>query len=293
MSRDPTKIIKNLDYWKGEISLEPVSGGITNQNFAVADQERKYFVRVGNDIPLHGVMRFNELQASRAASQVGLSPQVLHWVPGILVLDFIEGKTLSDKDVRQQHQLERIVPMLRTCHQEMAQSMRGPALIFWVFHVIRDYAATLVEGKSRMMGLLPSLLDKSQQLEKAVGPVNLVYGHNDLLPANFLDDGQRLWLVDWDYAGYNSPLFDLANLASNNALPPEQEDWLLNSYFNSTVSAEIRHAYEAMKCASLLRESLWSMVSEIHSTIDFDFIQYTDENLECFTAQWTAFQARH
>ena len=293
MSRDPTKIIKNLDYWKGEISLEPVSGGITNQNFAVADQERKYFVRVGNDIPLHGVMRFNELQASRAASQVGLSPQVLHWVPGILVLDFIEGKTLSDKDVRQQHQLERIVPMLRTCHQEMAQSMRGPALIFWVFHVIRDYAATLVEGKSRMMRQLPSLLDKSQQLEKAVGPVNLVYGHNDLLPANFLDDGQRLWLVDWDYAGYYSPLIDLANLASNNALPPEQEDWLLNSYFNSTVSAEIRHAYEAMKCASLLRESLWSMVSEIHSTIDFDFIQYTDENLECFTAQWTAFQARH
>ena len=150
MSNDPTKAIKNLDYWKGEISLEPVSGGITNQNFAVADQERKYFVRVGNDIPLHGVMRFNELQASRTASQVGLSPQVLHWVPGILVLDFIEGKTLSDEDVRQQHQLERIVPMLHTCHQEMAQSMRGPALIFWVFHVIRDYAATLVEGKSRL-----------------------------------------------------------------------------------------------------------------------------------------------
>ena len=293
MSHDPTKAIKNLDYWKGEISLEPVSGGITNQNFAVADQERKYFVRVGNDIPLHGVMRFNELQASRAASQVGLSPQVLHWVPGILVLDFIEGKTLSDEDVRQQHQLERIVPMLRTCHQKMAQSMRGPALIFWVFHVIRDYAATLVEGKSRMTGQLPSLLDKGRQLEKAVGPVNLAYGHNDLLPANFLDDGQRLWLVDWDYAGYNSPLFDLANLASNNALPPEQEDWLLNNYFNSTVSAEIRHAYEAMKCASLLRESLWSMVSEIHSAIDFDFIQYTSENLERFTAQWDAFQIRH
>ena len=291
MKHDPTQLIQQLDYWRGDISLEPVGGGITNRNYVVTDQGRRYFVRLGNDIPLHGVMRFNELQASRAAWEVGLSPQVLHWEPGILILDFIEGKTLSEEDIRQDPYLEQIVPMLHICHRDMTQQVRGPALIFWVFHVIRDYVATLNIANSRMINALPALVEKSRQLEQTVGAIDLVYGHNDLLAANFLDDGQRLWLIDWDYAGYNSPLFDLANLASNNGLSSSQEDWLLDRYFNSPDSGKARRAFEAMKCASLLRESLWSMVSEIHSDIDFDFIEYTRENLDRFESQWRTFEA--
>ena len=91
-----------------------------------------------------------------------------------------------------------------------------------------------------------------------------------LLPENFLDDGSRLWLVDWDYAGFNSPLFDLGGLASNNELDPIAEDELLEMYFDRKVNEELRKRYTAMKCASLLRESMWSMVSEIHLDIDFD-----------------------
>ena len=106
---------------------------------------------------------------------------------------------------------------------------------------------------------------------------------------SFIDDGKRLWLIDWDYAGYNSPLFDLANLASNNGLSPEQELWLLENYFNAAAPDATRHAFDAMKCASLLRETLWSMVSEIHSRIDFDFVEYTRENLERFDQQWQAY----
>ena len=111
---------------------------------------------------------------------------------------------------------------------------------------------------------------------------DLVYGHNDLLAANFIDDGERLWLIDWDYAGFNSPLFDLGGLASNNELSQEQEHWMLKSYFgNETGKIDFRR-YEAMKCASLLREAMWSMVQEIHSTLDFDFVYYTDKNLVLF-----------
>ena len=136
--------------------------------------------------------------------------------------------------------------------------------------------------------MLPTLREKGRTLEAAVGSVDLVYGHNDLLAANFIDDGSRLWLIDWDYAGYNSPLFDLANLASNNGLSKDQEDWLQH-YFDAPVCDQKRQGFEAMKCASLLRETLWSMVSEIHSQLDFDFVEYTRENLDRFDQQWSRF----
>ena len=283
--------IAQLEFWKGAVSLEPIGGGITNRNFVATDQGQKYFVRMGDDIPLHGVMRFNELEASIAAAKVGLSPDVAYHTPGVLILDFIEGKTLSETDIRQDTYLEQIVPILHTCHRELTRQIRGPALIFWVFHVIRDYLGTLQDDGSRLNDMLPALREKGAALEKAVGSVDVVYGHNDLLAANFIDDGKRLWLIDWDYAGYNSPLFDLANLASNNGLSPDQERWLLDNYFNAAIPDTTRQGFGAMKCASLLRETLWSMVSEIHSTIDFDFVEYTRENLERFDQQWQIYQS--
>ena len=117
----------------------------------------------------------------------------------------------------------------------------------------------------------------------------MVFGHNDLLAANFIDDGARLWLVDWDYAGFNSPLFDLANLASNNEYPPEMEDQLLAGYFGLPPDEALRRRYEAMGCASLLRETMWSMISEIHSSLDFDYQAYTAENLARFEQAYSAF----
>ena len=130
----------------------------------------------------------------------------------------------------------------------------------------------------------------SRQLQKAVGPIDVVFGHNDLLPANLLDDGDRLWLIDWDYAGFNSPLFDLGGLASNNGLSEAQERWLLETYFDTALTDALWHRYQAMKCASLLREIMWSMVSEIHSALDFDFVAYTRENLTRFDAAFDAFR---
>ena len=141
-----------------------------------------------------------------------------------------------------------------------------------------------------MTDLLPRFLDINEKLEKTVGEIKLVFGHNDLLAANFIDDGKRLWLLDWDYAGYNTALFDLANLSSNNALSAQQEDWILENYYRQPVTDHLRRRLAAMKCVSLLRETLWSIVSEIHSTLDFDYVNYTGENLSRFEIAYEAFR---
>ncbi|MEQ8355041.1 MAG: choline kinase family protein [Kiloniellaceae bacterium] len=287
---DPRRRVAALPLWRGPVDPQPLGGGITNVNFLVEDAGRRVVVRVGDDIPIHQVMRFNELAASRAAAAAGISPAVVHAEPGLLVIDYIDGKTLAAEDVRQQDMLARALPLVAKSHRELPTHLRGPVLAFWVFHVIRDYGWTLKEGDSLHAALLPALLALAEKLEEAVGEVEMVFGHNDLLPANFIDDGARLWLIDWDYAGFNSPLFDLGGLASNNGLSAAQEDWMLETYFERPVDDALRRRYQAMKCASLLRETLWSMVSEIHSEIDFDYVAYTAENLAAFQAAAREFQ---
>jgi thiamine kinase-like enzyme len=273
---------KSLAFWSRPVLPVQIKGGITNANFRVDADGRAYFVRIGDDIPVHGVMRFNELAASRAAAACGLSPSVRHTEPGGLIFDFIEAKTFTAEDVRQRTNLERILDLVRHCHYDMPRAVRGPALIFWVFHVLRDYAHSLKDGESRHLTALSRLMQIATDLEHMVGQVDIVYAHNDLLPSNFLDDGKRLWLIDWDYAGFNSPLFDLANLCSNNEVVAEDEIWLLEAYFDRRADDDLLRRYHAMKCASLLRETLWSMISEIHSTLDFDYAAYTAENLARF-----------
>jgi thiamine kinase-like enzyme len=282
--------IHQLPLWQGKVEISPLKGGITNVNFLVTDAVAKYVVRLGEDIPAHHVMRFNELAASRAAHAAGLSPAVVFADKGLTVLDYIESRTFTPEDVRDPATLARILPLIRRCHLEVPHHLHGPALIFWVFHVIRDYAATLREANSPHLALLTELLKTGAMLEQQAGPFDMVFGHNDLLAGNFLDDGNRLWLIDWDYAGFNSPLFDLGGLASNNGLSPDQEVWLLENYFERAADAQLLHRYHAMKCASLLRETMWSMVSEISSEIKFDYAAYTADNLARFRAACSEFQ---
>lgn len=283
--------VAGLSIWFGRVDPAPLAGGITNHNFVVVDRGKRYVVRSGSDILVHGVIRQNELAASRAAHAAGLSPRVVHAEPGILVLDFIEGRTLGPEDIRNPANLERLVDVVRRCHREIPKHLRGPATMFWVFHVVRDYAHTLIEGRSAHASLIPDFLAKASRLEAAVGPIDVVFGHNDLLAANFLDDGRRLWLLDWEYAGFNSPLFDLGGLASNSELDPAQAEAALSLYFDRPVDDDLRRRAAAMTAASLLRELMWSMVSEIHSTVDFDYAAYTAENLKRFDASYTAFLA--
>jgi thiamine kinase-like enzyme len=118
-----------------------------------------------------------------------------------------------------------------------------------------------------------------------------VFGHNDLLPANFLDDGDKLWLIDFEYAGFNTAMFDLAGTASNAGMSDDQSAELLDVYFGAAPDEAMRRAHLAMQCASLLREAMWSMVSELHLTAPgADYVAYTAENLARLEAALDAYQ---
>ena len=283
---DPGERAARLACWKGDVVPEPLGGGITNVNFTVDDAGERYVVRIGEDIPVHGVYRVNELAAARAAHAAGVSPEIVHAEPGALVMRWVDGRTLEPADVRDPVHLERVLETVRRCHRDIPACFRGATPMFWVFQVVRDYARTLREDGSRMTGRLDDLLGRAAHLESVVGPVEIVFGHNDLLAANFIDDGDRIWLIDWEYAGFNSPLFDLGGLASNNEMDANQESWMMERYLGAAPGEAALSSYAAMKCASLLREAMWSMVSELHSAIDFDYVAYTEENLDRFERAW-------
>jgi thiamine kinase-like enzyme len=169
---------------------------------------------------------------------------------------------------------------VRDFHQTMPRYVSGPGFMFWVFHVIRDYARTLDRGGSRMTAELPAYLALADELERAQAPLPIVFGHNDLLPANFLDDGNRIWLIDFEYAGFNTAMFDLAGAASNAGMNEEEARSLLTAYFGREPDSAILRSHAAMQCASLLREAMWSMVSELHlNAPGVDYVAYTGENL--------------
>ncbi|MFG1477063.1 phosphotransferase [Xanthobacter sp. V4C-4] len=281
--------VRALSFWRGPVDPKPLGGGITNSNFVVEDGPRKYVVRLGADIPLHNVMRFNERAASVAAEAAGVSPALRHFEPGLVVIDFIEGRTFTDADVRAN--LPRVAELVKRSHREVTRHIRGPALGFWTFHVLRNYLSALAERRHRLAADLPRLAAVTERLEAALGPTEIVFGHNDLLPANFIDDGRRLWLIDWDYGGFNTPLFDLGNLASNNEFDHAQREALLSLYYERAPDDALRLRFQAMFVSSLLRESLWSMISELESQIDFDYRAYTATNLARFERGLADFEA--
>jgi len=265
--------VKALSCWRGPVALEPLKGGLTNISFVATDDSGKYVVRCGEDIPVHHVFRDRERAASRAAFEAGLSPEVVHTEPGITVLRFIDGRTFSEADMRAD--IPRLVSVLRTCHREVGRKVRGPANIFWPFHVIRDYAR-LLDAEARYAPL-------ADELEQVQVPLPIVFGHHDLLPGNLMDDGKRLWLIDWEYGAFGTPMFDLANLSSNGQFAPEEDGMLLDAYFEGKVTGELRRAFAAMKAASALREALWALVSDRHlRTEGVDYQAHAREYLKRF-----------
>ena len=272
--------IKSLPIWKNLENIEPLEGGITNLNFLVSDSGSKSVVRLGSDIPEHLVYRSNEIIVSEAAYEIGVSPKLIYNEPGVLVLEFIESKTLEPKTVREN--LNKIVPIIRKIHDEIPNKLSGQPQIFWVFYVIKYYSNYLLNNNSSHISLIPSLLKKAEKLEKLSSPREIVFGHNDLLAANFLDDGSKIWVVDWEYGGFNDPLFDIGGLSSNNDLDENLENEVLEMYFKEKPSKDLIIKYNAMKTASLLRETMWSMVSEITSKIEFNYAEYTSDNLKKF-----------
>ena len=280
MDKKNIELISSINLWKDTVDISQIKGGITNKNFLVIDGSKKYFVRIGNDIPEHLVFRSNEVQASKAAGKIGICPELLFHNESIQVFNYIEGKTFNSEEIKKN--LDKITKLVKTVHTKIPDLLIGQSVIFWVFHVIKNYKNYLDNHQSSYKKILPDLLKKALKLENISSPFEIVFSHNDLLPANFIQNEEQIWLIDWEYAGFNTPLFDLGGLASNNDFTDNEEEYLLENYFEKKLSSELLLKYKAIKCASLLRETMWSMVSEITSNIEFDYNSYTADNLSKF-----------
>ena len=275
--------VSGLPCWRGKVTLAPLAGGLSNTAFVVDDGRDRYVARCGSDIPVHHVFRDRERAASVAAHRAGLSPELIHAESGVMVLRYVEGRTFAEADLSAN--LERIVTLLTTCHRTLARHLAGPANTFWVFHVIRDYLRNLREVQAA--GPLLRYEGVVDGLEALQAPLPIVFGHHDLLPGNFIDDGKRLWLIDWEYGGFGTAMFDLANLATNGGFTADDDVRLLEAYFAPPVPSGLRRSFDAMKVASALREAAWAMVSAIHLAVpgvDYrahatDYLRRTDAAL--------------
>lgn len=289
---DVSARIEALEYWTSPVTWEPLKGGLSNESFTVTHAGERFVVRFGRDFPFHHVFRDREIMATRAAHAAGFAPELVYAEPGVMISRFIAAKTYEASDVRAN--IARIADTVARFHKTMPAHVSGPGFIFWVFHVIRDYAHTLKQGGSRMIEHLPGYLDLSAEMEAAQIPLPIVYGHHDLLPANFMDDGDKLWLIDFEYAGFSTPMFDLAGVASNAEFDAAQADELLTVYFGKAPDNALRQSHAAMQCASLLREAMWSMVSELHlETPGVDYEAYTQENLDRLDAALDAYRSTY
>ena len=262
MSVDLEARIAALPCWHGKVTLEPLPGGLSNTSFVVHDGAERFVARCGGDIPAHNVFRERERAASIAAHAAGLSPELVHAEPGVMVLRHIDGRTFAEADLRAN--IARIVALLATCHRELSRHLAGPASTFRVFDVIRNYARTLQAANNRSDGELSRYAALADALEAQQMPLPIVFGHHDLLPGNVIDDGERLWLIDWEYGGFGTAMFDLANLAANGSFSPADDRLLLESYFQQPVGDEVQRSFDAMKVGSALREAVWARVSAIH-----------------------------
>jgi thiamine kinase-like enzyme len=285
--------VRRLPCWRtASVDVTPLAGGLSNESFTVEDGGARFVVRCGGDVPAHHVFRDHEWAVSRAAFAAGISPEPVHAEPGLSVFRFVEGRTWTEEDMRAG--VPRIVDVLHRCHREVGRLVTGPGRIFWVFHILRDYAATLAAAGDAVASSLPRWMAIVDRLEGLQAPMPIVFGHHDLLAGNFIDDGSWLWLIDWEYAAFGTPLFDLANVATNAGLGETAERLLLDSYFGRRPEPAVVVAFDAMKVASTLREAMWALVSAHHlRKPGVDYAGYATEYFARTDRALATFRERH
>ena len=286
---DPAEIAARV--WPGrKLGVEPLGGGITNRNFKVSVDGDVFVLRVGGkDTELLGIDRGAEHEAARAAAAAGVAPEVVAFLEpeGYLVTRFVAGEIPPPEELRTPEGLERVVAALRAVHA--GGPLRARFDSFRVVEAYRDEA-------ERHGVRVPPAYERAHALARRIEPARAraprVPCHNDLLNANFIRDGERLWIVDWEYAGTGDVFFDLANFSVNHELEPDEDDELLHSYFGER-RAEDAAALTLMRFMSDFREAMWGVVQQGISELDFDFVAYADEHFERLeqTAADPAFRA--
>ena len=278
--------IQALPLWSGDVDISRLEGGLSNESFTVATTGDRYVVRFGSDLPFHHVYREHEVMVAQAAYDAGFAPELIYAADGVMVSRFVDGETYDATAVRAN--LDDIADLVARFHQQMPRLVSGAARLFWPFHVIRDYARTITNGTSPHSAKLPELLALADILEGLQQPMPLVFGHHDFLPANFIHDGSRLWLIDFEYAAYSTAMFDLAGVLAHADVEPRAALAFLQRYFGKHIAPDALQALAAMQCAAFLREAMWSMVSELHmSAPGVDYAAYTQENFRALRTSAT------
>ena len=264
-----------------DLTLRPLTGGITNRNFLVsaAGTDDRWVIRLaGNDTHLLGISREVEHAATVAAAGVGVGPEVTAFIrpEGYLVTRFIVGERVSDEAIHRSETLIRVADSLRRIHD-------GPPIpgLFVPFRIVEAYQAL---AAARGVPIPPEYdLARSiaRRIELALlsNPLELRPCHNDLLNANFIDDGARIRIVDWEYAGMGDAFFDLGNVSINHELSSDEDAELLRAY-DGSVRPDRLARLTLMRTISDFREAMWGVLQQGISTLDVDFVAYAREHFD-------------
>ena len=260
-------------------SVTPLVGGITNRNYRVTTPDGSVVVRLSDpgssDL---AVDRENEYLNSMAAARSGVGARVVDYLPGegVLVVEWIEGRTFTENDVRTPENLPRIAAACRKLHS-------GPSFAsdFNMFDIQARYQALVVERGYRMPPRYEEFAPKVERMRRALTQIlePTVPCNNDLLAANFIDDGERLWLIDYEYSGNNEASFELGNIWSESTLPDDLLDMLTMSYWGDYSTAKVARA-RLWALMSKYGWTLWASIQASVSPIDFDYWSWGMEKYE-------------
>jgi thiamine kinase-like enzyme len=274
------KYLKTIPIFSEKVIIERLEGGISNYSFLINCNNKKFVAKFLNDLMHFNTTHLQEVEANKAAHKLGIAPKIIFYNDNVIVFEYIPHKVLTIEDVKKEKTLKQIVFLLKIVHKKVHNYFRGPAMICWNFHSVIDYIRTLKKINSPYIEKLSNFVKDIKIFEDISSPFEIVFTHGDLYLPNILNTGKELQLIDWEYAGFNSPLNDLSSIAKHAKLNQEEEKFLLNQYYEIPITLKLMQKLQAMKCASILKEALWSMIAEIKPPIDYDFRQYTKEKLD-------------
>ena len=263
-------------------SVVQLEGGITNRNFRVNFGGTDYVVRLpGKRTQLLGIDREAECIANKAAAELGIAPRVAALLkePSCLVTAFVSGREMQADELREPEAIAEVAHDLRSLHDSGTELPTD----FDSFRLVEQYAETGRANGSEPPDGYDDALQAAHVIEKAVRDQpghEPVPAHNDLLPANFLRDGDRMQLIDWEYAGMGDRWFDLGNFAVNNELDDDQEAQLLEAYFGEPPDERRRATLKLFRFMSDFREAMWGVVQAGVSELEFDFREYTKKHFD-------------
>jgi thiamine kinase-like enzyme len=263
--------VAKIPDWKDkQVSITPLSGGLTNANFKVEVNGVPYFVRVpGASTELLAVNRENEYHNSKAAHEAGVGPNVLYYLPEdcVMVLEFLNGKTMSKDALNEPGMPTRMAQTIKKLHA-------GPPFLtdFNMFRLTEYYLQICEEQQIKIPDGYLARLPIIETIEQAMfaNPLENVPCNNDLLAENYMDDGNQLWLIDYEYSGNNDPTFELGNTCQEMQFSDSQIAEVCAAYFGEATPDKIAR----MKLNMIMSDvgwGLWAAIQAKISTIEFDF----------------------